>query len=278
MTSIWTFSDIHQECPENAWDPQEHAPASADVVVVAGDVNIPLTASVLWLNERMAGSRVVFVPGNHEFWRGKDDRYSYQDQVAAARDIANGFGIDLLVEGESTVIGDTRFVGGTGWTDFAVRPPWVNMSGAMSEARRRMNDYSRIRYGGNRSKDRLDPRDTLYLHRKTSTRIAAVLYEEFAGPTVVVTHHAPHPQSLGSPVEMFDVPQAYASSMGAIIERTKPNLWLHGHLHGQADYVVGETRILMNARGHACEPSCKGFQPGLVVEVERMECALEARM
>ncbi len=271
MTSIWTFSDLHQECPENTWDPQVAAPAHADVVVVAGDVHMPLTSALLWLNERLPGSRIVYVPGNHCFWRrSKEDRYCYQDIVAAGKDIAAGFGIDLLVEGESVEIAGVRFVGGTGWTDFTVRPPFIPFGGAIAEANKRMNDYHRIRYGGNRSKDRLTPRDTIYLHRQTRTRIAETLALPIYAPTVVVTHHAPHPLSLGCSVEQFDLPWAYCSDMTSLLMSWNPDLCIHGHLHGRADYMVGDTRVVMNARGHACEPSVKVFDPAMVIEVEKL--------
>ena len=38
---LWAFSDLHQEWPENAWDPATHAPPGGfDVAVVAGDVHM----------------------------------------------------------------------------------------------------------------------------------------------------------------------------------------------------------------------------------------------
>ncbi len=269
MTAIWTFSDIHQECPENAWDPQAAAPAHADVVVVAGDVHSPLPKAIDWLADRLPGARVVYVPGNHCFWRmSTDDRYSYQDVVLAGRKRAAARGIDLLVEGESVEIEGVRFVGGTGWTDFTVRPPFIRFAGALAEARRRMNDYHRIRYGGDRSKDRLEPRDTLYLHRKTRVAIEAVLETPADVPTVVVTHHAPHPDCLPDP--LFDLAWCYASDMTPVIEHGRPALWLHGHLHGRVDFQVDDTRILANSRGHTCEPSCALFDPALVIEVEEL--------
>lgn len=61
---LWIFSDLHQEWPENAWDPAAHAPAGGfDVAIVAGDVHMPLTQALDWLGERMPGSAVAYVPG-----------------------------------------------------------------------------------------------------------------------------------------------------------------------------------------------------------------------
>ena len=37
---LWVFSDLHQDWPENTWDPAAHAPPGGfDVAVVAGDVH-----------------------------------------------------------------------------------------------------------------------------------------------------------------------------------------------------------------------------------------------
>lgn len=42
-TRLWTFSDLHQDRDENAWDPAAHAPPDGfDVAVVAGDVHMPM--------------------------------------------------------------------------------------------------------------------------------------------------------------------------------------------------------------------------------------------
>lgn len=241
---------------------------------MAGDVCVPLNESLKWLSERLSGSRIIYCPGNHDFWRPtKDDRFSYQDMVEHGRDLAEIYGIDLIVEDESVEIAGTRFVGGTLWTSMTLRPPYVNFAGATSEARKRMNDFHRVRYGGNRSKDRLTPEDTVYLHRQTRQRIDAVLAEPFAGPSVVVTHHAPHPSCLPGG-DGFDLAWCYASDMSGLIEERRPDLWIHGHVHGRRDLDVGGTRIVLNARGHVRgEDFHLQFDPGLVVEVEALEYA-----
>lgn len=72
---VWCWSDIHAECPENAWDPAAHVPAAGlDVAVVAGDVHMPLTQALDWLGQRMRGAAVAYMPGNHDLWwdRGED--------------------------------------------------------------------------------------------------------------------------------------------------------------------------------------------------------------
>ena len=264
MFNFWLFSDLHQEWPENAWDPQANAPSNVDAVVAAGDVDMPLVRAIDWLADRFSGRPIIYTPGNHDFWRRDEDRYSLQDQLAWGRDRADARGVTLLLD-DSVEIGGVRFVGGTLWTDFNLRPPYYPFGGAVAEAGKRMNDYRRIRFGGNRSKDRLEPRDTLAMHRATRAFIDGALASPFAGASVVVTHHAPHPDCL--PSRDFDLAWCYASDMTTLIEERHPDVWVHGHLHGRLDFRVAGTRIVMNSRGHAHEPSKVTFDPALVISV-----------
>jgi len=89
------------------------------------------------------------------------------------------------------------------------------------------------------------------------------LGQPFAGPTVVVTHHAPHPLSL--PSGEFDLAHCYASDLSRFIQDRQADLWVHGHLHSRSDYRIGATRIVCNARGHVEEAT--GFDPGFTIDV-----------
>jgi hypothetical protein len=84
-------------------------------------------------------------------------------------------------------------------------------------------------------------------------------------PTVVVTHHAPHANSLSDP--KMDLRWCYASDLGDLIHQRQPDLWIHGHIHSRADYRLGKTRVICNARGHTEEESSQTFDPSLVISV-----------
>lgn len=215
---LWIFSDLHQEWPENAWDPAAHVPAGGfDVAVVAGDVHMPLTRSLDWLSERLPGVPVVYVPGNHDFWwdRG-EDRYTIYDQLERGRDLAAGLGIHLLLD-EAVVVGGTRYVGGTAWTDYRLGSYSLTHAFRTAEGRNGMMDYRRIRTGP-RSRNRIEPREILAMHRATRAFIEGELAHPHDGPTVVVTHHAPHPASLPDP--HADLSWCYASDLtGLIMDR-----------------------------------------------------------
>lgn len=260
---LWIFSDLHQDWPENAWDPACHAPAGGfDVAVVAGDVHMPLLRALDWLAERMPGVPTIYVPGNHDFWwdRG-EERYTIHDQIARGRDRAAALGIRLLID-DVAVIDGTRFLGGTLWTDFLVGSHSRTHAFRTAQGRDGMVDYRRIRTGP-RSRNRVEPGEVLAMHRATRAFLDAELARPHAGSTVVVTHHAPHPDSL--PDRHAHLAWCDASDLTGMIEVRGPNLWVHGHVHRHVDYRAGRTRIVCNACGHADESTA--FVPNLVVEV-----------
>jgi Icc-related predicted phosphoesterase len=59
---------------------------------------------------------------------------------------------------------------------------------------------------------------------------------------------------------------AYASDLEDFIIETKPDLWIHGHVHEPFDYVIGKTRIICNPHGYVQDPY-NGFNSKLVIEV-----------
>ena len=44
-------------------------------------------------------------------------------------------------------------------------------------------------------------------------------------------------------------------------------LWLHGHVHVQHDYRVGNTRVVSNPRGHGRKGETLRFEPLKLIEV-----------
>jgi len=258
---LWAFSDLHQEHAENAWDPAAHAPAGGfDVAVIAGDVHMPLTRSLEWLAERLPGVHAIYTPGNHDsWWNGGEDRYTIYDQLEHGRDRAAVLGIHLLLD-DTVVIGGTRFLGGTLWTDFRLGSFGLTHAFRTAQGRNGMVDYRRIRTGP-RSRNRIEPGEVLAMHRTTRAFVEGELARLHDGPTVVVTHHAPHPASLPDP--HADLAWCYASNLTDLITDRGPDLWVHGHVHHAADYRIGRTRVVCNPRGHADERS--GFDPGRVL-------------
>lgn len=250
---IWILSDLHLEYADMRLP---LAIPEADVCVVAGDLCRGPEIGVRWLADNVAPAMpCVYVAGNHEFYKG-----SIREGLAAGRQAASETPNIHFLENDLVTIDGIRFIGATLWTDYRVEG---NPLLAMSHARERMNDYRQIALQ-RRPWQRFVPETAYRMHQESRQFIERSLLEATC-PTVVVTHHLPHPRSL--PVRSAGdlINAAYASELSALIERGRPALWVNGHSHESSDYWLESTRVMSNPRGHDNEN--KRFDPKLVATV-----------
>lgn len=260
---LLVISDLHLEFAP--WRLPDDLP-DFDVAVFAGDIDKPLTGSLMWLDYEMKngplkGKEVVLVPGNHEFYRENMTR-----QLAWGRDRAREIGVHLLAPG-CLVLGDVRFVGATLWTDYALLG---DARAGRQAAGRSMNDHRLIAIDDESGDHIFTTADAMRLHQEDLAFLTARMEEPFDGQTVVITHHAPHPGSVQPKYRGSALSPAFASDLTEVIERYEPALWIHGHDHGSHDYTVGSTRILSNQAGYPTigeKRENPTFDPRLVVEV-----------
>lgn len=246
MPRIWPISDLHDDYSRTFFGNYAlPTDVEADVLVVAGDVAGRLsTMGRDWLEAQRnrLGIPIVVVPGNHDFWRGSVHR-----EVERFRERLQCDGIHVL-DGDSVVVAGVRFVGGALWTDYAIDG---DPERAMRAARSGMNDFRYMRSGtGSGERPRATPAHLLAIHLRHREAIRQTLAVPFAGPTVVVTHHAPSPKSLREGRVREPLDAAYASDLEQLIVEGRPELWIHGHIHTRQDYVIGDTRVVANPRGY----------------------------
>ncbi|MCG5053393.1 MAG: metallophosphoesterase [Myxococcales bacterium] len=242
------FSDLHLE-----FGPFVPPAVEADVVVLAGDTHLG-TKGVAWARQAFADVPVIYVLGNHEYYGHAIPRL-----VDQLRHEAAGSNVHVLERDVLTIEG-VRFAGATLWTDMALGG---DLRLGMDAAGAHMSDFRMIRVSPRYR--RLEPADAVGFHQRTRAWLEEVLTEP-PRVHVVVTHHAPLPASLDPAHAGAPARAAYASNLRALIERTQPSLWVHGHVHHARDHHVGATRILCNPRGYPRE-RYEGFRPDLVVEV-----------
>ena len=130
-------------------------------------------------------------------------------------------------------VNGVRIVSATLWTNFNHDNPVAHYVVGQS-----MNDFRLIK------------------NFTTTTAYEAHLYQlEFLrkhiknGVDIVVTHHAPsfrsaHPDYVGNPLN-----DGFMSDLDQFVEESKAKYWVHGHVHWQQDYMIGETRVI-------CNPCC----------------------
>jgi Icc-related predicted phosphoesterase len=246
---IQLISDVHVEFDREG-SPYELPEVDRDVLVIAGDLGEGING-IEFLNRELERSPVIYVLGNHEFYRHywQDVREHWREHQHQLRKRGNRL---FVLDDASVELDGVRFVGSTLWADFDGNSPVTKVA-----ARRGMNDYNQIGYVN--GQDRLlTPEDTYQAHVTARQYIADTLAE--AHPkTVVVTHHAPSPQSIPVGYRHSSVNGCYVSDLEELIHTYQPAAWCHGHTHVSRDYKVGETRILCNPRGYAGYEANRGF-------------------
>lgn len=225
----------------------------ADILILAGDIVVAEHVSRgkydYFFDWALANyNHVLMIMGNHEHYAG-----DYQDSF----DLIQSRWPDLiLLERDFYNIDNITFYGATLWTDMNKEDP--NM---MLSAQYGMNDFRTIMNGPKRFK----PSDTVVDHKLTLGDIAGIPISE---RIVIIGHHAPSYQSIDNRYKDNELNGAYASDLDSFIE-SRPNieLWIHGHMHSNNDYMIGSTRILANPRGYYGYELNPGFNPQLMVEL-----------
>lgn len=280
--NIHILSDLHRErfpftAQRGPWD----------LVILAGDIDED-TRGIHWARHSF-DCPVIYIAGNHEYFGGHLERTRERLQRASDSHVQ-------FLEESSTVLGGIRFLGVTAWTDFSSTGDRLRCTMA---TRKHFKDFQRIRAANARLSQ---PYDFIERNLRAYQWLRAQLAQPFAGPTVVITHHAPSLKSMDqaskasgpacdapAPTEGTATAQTGFQDLGRLSHDSLPNLdsdkildgafanrwdslmnhapvlWVHGHTHVAVDYRLGSTRILCNPKGSPKE--CTGFQPGFAVAI-----------
>lgn len=249
---IHILSDLHIEFA--AFDPLSY---EADVIVLAGDIWFG-SQGIAWARKAWPDKELVFVPGNHEYYRSEIRIANEQMELSG-----KALGVHVLNR-KKCIINGVRFLGATLWTDFGLfGEDQRNL--AYEKAVASLRDFHVIDYG----KKVLTPQDTVKFNTEDTDWLEAnLIHDIFDGPTVVVTHHLPSTSSVAERYRQQLLSACFASNFDHLLGHSK--LWIHGHTHDSFDYVLNSTRVICNPRGYCRagkSPENQNFNPGLVVEI-----------
>jgi hypothetical protein len=235
----------------------------ADVLVLAGDIHSG-AQGMSWATSNFS-MPIVLINGNHEpYGRELFRVIAYNRQRASATNGRIAF-LERATWTCRTEAGEqARFIGTTLWTDFQL---YGTPAVSMEIARQRLEDFSVIQIERGHKLREFDPSDMLRLFAASVAFIRSELSRAFDGITIVVTHHAPSPQSISARFRDDPLNPAFASDLGALIHAYSPMLWIHGHMHDSFDYMIGRTRVVCNPRGYFPDQLNVNFDPNFVVEV-----------
>jgi predicted phosphodiesterase len=213
----------------------------ADVVVLAGDIARPREAACWALG---FDKPVLYVLGNHEFYGSSID-----GAAAELKRLCDGTHVHVL-DNDEIVIDGVRFLGSTLWSDFMLFGDGDERAAAIEEAQRLMRDFSRIQVHDAASA-LFTPADSAALFERHAEWLDRRLDAPHAGPTVVITHHAPSRQSIHPRFAGSRLNACFVSDAERLVGAHRAHWWIHGHTHDSFDYVLHGTRVVCNPRGYA---------------------------
>lgn len=267
----WIISDIHHSRIDQLLGRSIDVP-EADVCVCVGDISNDITTSIEFLRRSIEPHMpVLLVLGNHDYFGSSIDF-----ALERARKLIAESRIYLL-ENQTIQLLGCRFVGATLWTDFAVSvgedehiPPEERRTFALSVVPANIADFFAIFRSDERQGNEngmVTTREILCRHKASRAFIDHTLGVPFTGRTVVLTHHAPHMNSLDPRFHGQATSAAFVSDLSDLIERRRPDVWIHGHVHRFRDYMAFKTRLICNPRGYGGERGTSGFRPVFVIDL-----------
>lgn len=256
---IHILSDLHLEQTPSEFDaaPSLDLPSpAADVVILAGDIHHDIQG-IAWAQQQFADTPVLYVPGNHEFCTG----FSMDDTLMLMQSMAQDSSVHLLHR-QSLILHGVRFIGVTLWTDFLLHGQ-AQRQAAQRAAEDIMPELQAV--------EDFDLHAWQHCHAEDTAFLRQQLAMPFSGRTVVISHHAPHAQSVHPDYARDILTPAFASHLPELVAQA--DVWIHGHTHHSSDYVTDSgTRIISNPRGYPHEdaphrPENAAFRPDFVLEV-----------
>ena len=233
------------------------------VLVLAGDIGVVSQPDRLdqlgrfLVDASVRFRAIIYIAGNHEFYHS--DLFKTRDLI---RQKIERLGLTnvFFLENETKIIDDVAFIAATLWTNYDNDPvKAVLATQAMNDFRLIWNGYSAVR-----------PSDFIKFYDESKAYVFdQVKAQKEAGlKTVVVVHHGVSYQSVHAKYKGDPYNSAFVSELSNEILDTQPNIIIHGHVHDAFDYMIGDTRVLVNPRGYVGhETGFNGFDPVARIEV-----------
>lgn len=218
------------------------------MLILAGDISSKPEQLIHFLSACCARyARVLFVPGNHEYYRHDFDNWN-----ASMREELKNLTPRLVFTTDSIgyhVENDVEFIFGTLWGDGG-KTKYDREAVSWS-----LNDFRLIRKGS--GEKRFSVPDMMEINREHIQAIDVFLQNRRSSKTVVVTHHLPSRKLVSArfwPGNGDDgINGGFACDADYLIDEFEPNLWVHGHTHDTIDTMLGKTRVICNPAGYRGE-------------------------
>lgn len=217
----------------------------SDITVIAGDIfdhegTLDFIADI---QDEYPDQQFIFVPGNHDFYGRTSSIATFDQMLADFKTVCQGSNVHFLYNTKFEPEGfDVEFYGGTLWTDFESLYGLGQKEVLKSWYPTNVNDCYYIK-GWSVEK-------MLEENKKFTGGLMDFLYEHPKGPKkkVVISHFGPNPGSIHENyAEEFPWNSYWINDLKEVEDA---DLWIHGHVHNNFDYRVGNCRVVCNPRGY----------------------------
>lgn len=172
---------------------------------------------------------LILIPGNHDYYHGELDDEPLRMATLRYNSI---FG-----QKHETHVGATRILTCTLWSDMLLFGD-ENVIETARIVQRSLNDYAVIKKPGTYIP--ISVEDTVRIHEDHVAWLRERLETYHDGPTMVVSHHGPHPEA-SLPVDQISA--GFVSDLTYLIEEHQPDMWVFGHTHRPQTAKLGKTII-----------------------------------
>jgi hypothetical protein len=214
--------------------------------IIAGDICGNPYDGVEWVKKNIKHG--LLIKGNHVIYHKL-----YLPLQASTKIYSDAFPLDAdvsFLDDQYKIINDIVFIGCTLYTDYKFAgTQYDNMRAATVG----LNDF---RWGFWFNKDiqnvvPLQPMHYLAMHKKSRRFISSTLRKFKDKKCVLITHHGMSPKCIADEYVNDCLNASYISNMESYIKRY-PNLVLiiSGHIHSSKDFMLGNTRYIMNPYGY----------------------------
>jgi predicted phosphodiesterase len=243
------YSDLHLEFGD--FEIPSMKDEDKTVLVLAGDITVGDRHKQFVLDACERFKHVIYVHGNHEYYKNE-----YNSVIKNWKTIADTVDNLHFLHNEVVIIDNTRFLGGTMWTDFK-KSDWFSMY----YAKKNMSCFSSIKYNNGMFR-KLLPEDTVVFHNE---------FRDFLndGNTVVITHHLPIQQCVSEEFRGSKLNPAFHANMEDILEKYSIDYWFYGHTHTSSSISVFDTVLVNNSRGYLGyeDSNALGFNEYLIFDI-----------
>ncbi len=248
------------------------------ILLISGDIGTyikwDLTYKIVFETFSKRFKKVIAVPGNHSWY--ESDIWNNETDFLKDKNIPENvfYGDNFFVDLDK----NTRIIGSCLWTDMDKENPLF-----LKYIERMMNDYNLIRekssseykrdkFGSYEYKNSkpIKSFQTLERFKKSKEFIISTLEDANKNNIknkIILTHHAPTFYSVDSRYRDNKSNPAYCSNLEDIMFDYDVTLWVHGHIHGSNDYMVGNTRVVSNPFGYHNYDVNPEFNSNLIIDI-----------